>query len=126
MQYLQSIFNKKKKKRKNIDRIRLIQFPFLYIVKKKSAFQSILKSLFMAGGNTFWRLVRNIQLQIKNKLLCRNLHFKTSPCRRGRKRGEEDGTLRWTFRPLLNTGRGNTLIDGEKEGGREKSTSQSN
>lgn len=30
MQYLQNIFNKK-----NIDRIRLIQFPFLYIVKKK-------------------------------------------------------------------------------------------
>lgn len=34
MQYLQNIFNKKKKK--NIDRIRLIQFPFLYIVKKIS------------------------------------------------------------------------------------------
>ena len=81
MQYLQNIFNKKKKK--NIDRIRLIQFPFLYIVKK-SAFQSILTSLFREGGNTFWRLVRNIQLQIKNKLLCRNLHFKTSPCKRGR------------------------------------------
>lgn len=77
MQYLQNIFNKKKKK--NIDRIRLIQFPFLYIVKKTSAFQSILTSLFREGGNTFWRLVRNIQLQIKNKLLCRNLHFKTSP-----------------------------------------------
>lgn len=44
----------------------------------KAQFQ--VSGTFTSGfGNTLWRLVHDIQLQIKNKLLCCNLHFKTSP-----------------------------------------------
>lgn len=47
-------------------------------MRTKAQFQ--VSGTFTSGfGNTLWRLVHDIQLQIKNKLLCCNLHFKTSP-----------------------------------------------